>query len=473
MSGDSTRRSRPVRLKADTTAGVLPVRLKADTTAGVLAILLVIASGCSVAGVEAPRVRTHRTTTAGPLVQALHVELQRSAPVRVEYWTDDGRRLIVESKTATTHRILLTRLRADRTYLYRLVGTDAEGAFSTDALPPDLARVRLTARGAPTVPLVLLHLYDPFGFSGYAAVNAEGDIVWYWRTVHMALGAVRRANGHSVFMDLGRGLVEVRPDGSVVHELAQDMDGREQHHDVIEAPTGSLLFLAFDSRQYAGKLLKGEAIWEWTPETGRTVKRWSSWDHLSPERDRGPRSGEEWLHANSLALGPRGNVLVSFHFLNQVMSISPGLQRVEWRLGGVNATRSLAAPDQYSGQHTARELASNRLLVFDNGLRQRHSSRALEFDLRTPVPRVVWQWQPSRRNLSAFVGSARRLSNGNTLVTFGMSAIGESTGPIEVYEVDPQGKTVWHLETAGTRQTFRAEPWPSIGSEYERGERTN
>ena len=162
-----------------------------------LLFLLLTAVGCSsVFGVEAPRVRTHRSTAAGPLVQTLHVELQRSAPVRVEYWTDDGRRLTVESKPAATHSILLSRLRADRTYFYRIAGTDATGAFSTEALPPDLSRVRLTAKGSPTTPLVMLHLFDPYGFRGYAAVNAEGEIVWYWRTVEMALGAVRRANGH-------------------------------------------------------------------------------------------------------------------------------------------------------------------------------------------------------------------------------------------------------------------------------------
>ena len=438
-----------------------------------LFLLVLAVSGCSsVFGVEAPRVRTHRTSVAGPLVQTLHVELERSAAVRVEYWSDDGRRLFVDSRAAATHSILLTRLRADRTYFYRIVDTDAKGAFNTEALPRDLAGVRLTATGSPTTPLVLLHLYDPFGFRGHAAVNAEGEIVWYRRTVDMALGAVRLTNGHSVFMDRGRGLVEVRPDGSVVHELAQE-EGREQHHDVIGTPNGTLLFLAFDTRQHAGKPLKGEAIWEWWPGTGRAVKRWSSWDHLSPDRDRGSRSGGEWLHANSLALGPRGNVLVSFRLLNQVMSISPDFQRVEWRLGGVNATRTVAASDQYSGQHTAREFAFNRLLVFDNGIQRRDSSRALELDLSGSAVRAVWQWQPARRNLSAFVGSARRLANGNTLVAFGMSAFAGSTGPIEVYEVTQKGETVWHLEVSETRQTFRAEPWPSIGSEYVRSEQTN
>lgn len=432
-----------------------------------LLVLLATVSACSsVFGVESPRVRAHHTTSSAPLVQTLHVELERPAPVRVEYATGDAQPLIVDSKAAATHSIQLTRLRAGRTYRYRIIGSGAKGTFNAGTLPPDLAHVQLTASGSPTTPLVLLHLYDPYGYRGYAAVDAQGEIVWYWRTMDMALGAARRANGHAVFLDRGRGLVEVRPDGSVAHELSQDTIDREQHHDVIVTPRNTLLFLAFDQRQHAGALLKGEAIWEWTPETGHAVKRWSSWDHLSPDSDRGMGSGVEWLHANSLALGPRGNVLVSFRFLSQVMSISPDFQRVEWRLGGVNATRTLSPPNQYSAQHAAREIASNRLLVFDNGVGRRDSSRALELDLSNDEVKAVWQWQPARRNLSAFVGSARRLASGNTLVTFGMGAGRGSTGPVEVYEVTPTGETVWHLELADTWQLFRAEPWPSIASEY-------
>jgi hypothetical protein len=435
---------------------------------------LVILSGCSfqLEG-KAPQVRTHHTSSAGSLVQILHVELERPAPLRVEYRTGNTEKLIVDSKAAATHRIPLTRLRADRTYVYRIVGSDAGDAFHTEAVPLDLARVQLTASGSPTMPLVMLHLYDPNGFRGHVAVDGDGQIVWYRRTLDMALGAARRANGHTVFLDKGHGLVEVRSDGSVAHELPQDTVNREQHHDVIATPQDTLLFLAFDPRQHAGAVLKGEAIWEWMPETGQTVKRWSSWDHLSPDYDRGPRSGEEWLHANSLALGARGNVLMSVHFLNQVMSISPDFQRVEWRLGGVNATRTLAAADQYSGQHTARELAGSRLLVFDNGLQMRDSSRALELDLSGAKVKAVWEWQPPRRNLSNFVGSARRLANGNTLIGFGMSAVAGSTGPIEVYEVTRNNEVVWHLELSETRFTFRAEPWSSIGSEFSEGEKAN
>jgi hypothetical protein len=30
---------------------------------------------------------------------------------------------------------------------------------------------------------------------------------------------------------------------------------------------------------------------------------------------------------------------------------------------------------------------------------------------------------------------------------------------------------MWHMEVAGTKHIFRAEPWPSIGSEYSERER--
>ena len=59
-----------------------------------------------------------------------------------------------------------------------------------------------------------------------------------------------------------------------------------------------------------------------------------------PERRLGRAVGTagEWMHANSLSIGPRGNVLVSSHYLNQVLSLSPDWRRIEWRLGGPRAT---------------------------------------------------------------------------------------------------------------------------------------
>jgi hypothetical protein len=274
----------------------------------------------------------------------------------------------------------------------------------------------------------------------------------------------RRENGSFVFMDKGRGLVEVAPDGRVLHELPQDPAQREQHHDVIAGPGNTLLFIAFDDRTVNAALVRGEAIWEWTPESGAAVKRWSAWDHFTLAQTPAPR-GREWMHGNALSIGPRQNVLMSVHHWNQVISITSDWQRIEWRLGGSNATAPLSPADQFSGQHTAREIAPGRVVLFDNGLNRGGFSRAIELTLDGSASRAVWEWRSQPANYASAVGSARRLANGHTVVGFGMSAgLAGSTGPTEVYEVAADGTTRWHL-VVGIQIMYRAEPLESIAGE--------
>ena len=321
-----------------------------------------------------------------------------------------------------------------------------------------------------TEPLALVHLFaEKEGFRGYAIVDQVGEIVWYWRSKDFPFGAARRRNGNFVFMDKGRGLVEVSPAGAVIHEVAQGDAEHEMHHDAIVTPEDTVLYLAFDTETFQGARVKGEAIWEWAPDTGAPQKRWRSWDHLTPALDRGPRFGGEWMHANSLAVGPRGNILVSVHYFNQILSLSPDWRRIEWRLGGVRATIPVASADEFSGQHTARELEPGRILLFDNGRDRGRDSRAIEFVIRDGTATKAWEWSPKRANFAAAVSSARRLANGNTLVAFGMSAgRADSTGPTEAFEVSADGTVQWHLLVSGTTTMFRVEPLASIAGEAAR-----
>jgi hypothetical protein len=172
------------------------------------------------------------------------------------------------------------------------------------------------------------------------------------------------------------------------------------------------------------------------------------------------------MHANALSIGPHGNVLLSVHLFNQVISIAPGWQVLEWRLGGVNATVTVPDDERFTGQHTAREIAPGRVVMFDNRIEQGGYSRAVEFELDGAVARRVWQWVASPVNWSVAVSSARRLPNGHTLVGFGMSTgLFGSTGPTEVYEVDAAGDPIWHLVVSGTQVMFRAEPVWTIAGE--------
>lgn len=417
------------------------------------------------------RVESVELPTPTGLAQPMRIALSQVAPLEVVYGVPDQPPLRIAAPPAQLHDLILTRLPADADIHWLINGTDQAGIFHTPPLPDDLAAIEFQATGQPTVPLALVHLFHPAGFQGYAIVDGDGEVVWWWRTAGFPYGAARRENGNWVFLDGVRGLIEVTPAGEVLHELAHDPQQRQAHHDAIVTPANTVLFIAFDEQIHAGAPLLGEAIWEWTPESGAATKRWSAWDHLSPDIDRGPRFGEEWLHANALSIGPRGNILVSFHFINQIVSITPDWAALEWRLGGVNATIPLDAEEQFTGQHAAREVMSGRVVLFDNAIERRGPSRAIELEFDGQVATRRWEWMSENRNFASAVSSARRLENGNTLVAFGMSA-GQmgATGPTEFYEVSEAGEVVWHVVVKGTSVMFRAEPVESVGGERRTGE---
>src|SRR6187402_903493 len=198
-------------------------------------------------------------------------------------------------------------------------------------IPADLQAIKITATGTLTPKYALVHLYAEKGFQGYALVDSAARIVWHYRTKDYPFGADRRRNGNFVFMDKGYGLVEVDRGGHIVHELKQRDPENEMHHAIVVTPRDTVLYLTFDTQDFpqnSSKRLKGEAIWEWNPDTGEDVKRWRSWDFMDPALDRSARTAGEWLHGNSLHVGPGGNILLSFHYINQVISIAPDWKSV-------------------------------------------------------------------------------------------------------------------------------------------------
>jgi hypothetical protein len=197
---------------------------------------------------------------------------------------------------------------------------------------------------------------------------------------------------------------------------------------------------------------------------------------MSPLTDRGPASiPPDWLHCNSLAIGPRGNVVVSFLYLGQVISLAPDFSRVEWRLGGANSTFAVDSDAQTYGQHTAAEISPNHILVFDNltydSLSSTRYSRGLEIvlDSVTQTAHEAWEFRPQPDNWAPYVGSNRLLPNGDFLVSFGLasSSAGGSTGPVAAYEVTQAGAVVWRLEIDGPPVNYRTTPLTAVSDEVQ------
>jgi hypothetical protein len=458
--------------------------MSASRMARWLAVLpLVLLVACGAGGDAEVSIVSTRVDDHGPIFRRLAVTLSRPSSVEVEYWAATGPRLVVWSSApgVLTHQLSLPRLRERESYRYRvrvlddsgLPGSTAEGAFDTADLPDDVRSIAFAPSGQSSHPLTFLSVRSTF--TGGLVVDSQGHVVWYARTPGAPFGAARSANGDWVILIAGTGLMVYSPLGERVAGLSQaQVPGDETiHHDLTVTPRDTVLFLTYEPRDFAGQILRGEAVWEWDMSANTLHKRWSAFDVLDPAVDAGPRSEpNDWFHANSLTMGPRGNVILSLHHLDQVLSLAPDFGSIEWRLGGAGSTIATAADQATSGQHSVREIAPHRVLLFDNGFDRADGgqySRAIEFELdpANASARTIWQYRPSPDIWSTVISSVRRLANGNSVVTFGAPP-GQrgATGPVALHEVSPAGQVVWRLDVSlPGGGIFQGDPMDTIGGE--------
>jgi hypothetical protein len=416
----------------------------------------------------------------------LDVQMPGAAELAVVYWPAVGADSLehLVPNVASRGRVLMARLLPDRDYRFDVsalnsageTGNHLSGTFHTRPLPPDLASITFAVTGAATSPLTMLELNGDF--RGYVVLDDAGVPVWWWRSQGGPQGWARRANGNFVFNDAGYGIFEVTPDGRLVHALdakSAPAVAPFTHHELLATPDDHILFLAKDARVVADTILTGDAIWEWTPETGALVKHTSVFDFLDPSLDVGTHStSSDWVHANSLSYGRRGNLILSLNWLNEVVSLAPNFGPVEWRLGGRQSSYAVATDATFRGQHSVSQLANGHILMFDNE-RDRtgtaRASRALEImlDGAQKTATRAWSYEPVPSVYAPYVGSARRLGNGNTLVHFGLApGYSGATGPVSTVEVTRAGEVVSRTTITGiggVGLSYRNEPMTSIAGE--------
>jgi hypothetical protein len=426
------------------------------------------------------------------LVQSIDVELTGENAVEIEYWAAGTLRLRVTSaEPAMTHSVSLHRLRPASVYDFIVTpvgpsgsrGASAAGQFTTDTLPAALSALEIQTTGEASFPLLMMEISLPSVTGVPVVIDTDGYVVWY------RPAATERTHGVAVLPGVGfainsidLGVEIVTADNEVVAALTEaDAAARtglgafDIHHDVIRASETSVLLLVQDTSTVDGTVWTGEAVWEWDFESDQLERRWSSFDFMSPATDIGPRSRPaDWLHANSLSLGPRGNVLMSLFWTHEVISIAADYQSLEWRLGGAASSFTVLDGAMDAGQHTAVEVEPNRVLLFDNGLDRPGGelwSRAseLRLDAVANTAEVVWEYRTDPVTYAPIVGSTRRLENSNTVISFGVAdgalANFPDAGPLGVYEATPAGGTAWSASFEGVNLLYRSLPLVSLGGE--------
>jgi hypothetical protein len=252
-------------------------------------------------------------------------------------------------------------------------------------------------------------------------------------------------------------LIEVDWDGNTVWEFRHE----RQHHDFVRLENDNTVILFWEvlpdevRRQVRGgypgahdpDVMLGDLVREITPE-GDIVREWRSWEHFDYVRDVicPLERRREWTHANSIAVTPNGQWLISFRQTDTVMLIDPDSGDIRWRWG----------PGVLSHQHHATMLPDGHVLIFDNGPHRRGGpghSRVVEVDPASDE--IAWTYQAPilLAFISFMVSGAERLSNGDTLITEG------ATG--RIFEVTSEGETVWEY-VSGFTPSGRFGPTPAV-----------
>jgi hypothetical protein len=284
-------------------------------------------------------------------------------------------------------------------------------------------------------------------------LDHEGRIVHQWHHPEGIQHLELLANGNLLIQTLppedAGGAEQIGGSTGVLAEL--DWESRVvweyrdplMHHDYVRLENGHHLVMAWDKlpaelndRVQGGHLFEddpkpmwADVVKEITPG-GEVAREWRSWEHLSFEEDVicPLESHKEWTHANSIALTPEGDWLISFRLTSTLAIIDGNSGAVKWRWG----------PGHLSHQHCASWLDNGHILVFDNGCHRPRSpsfSRVVELD--PEKKEVVWSYfHPTVLAFYSFmVSGCERLANGNTFITEG------ATG--RLFEVTSEGETVW------------------------------
>jgi hypothetical protein len=427
------------------------------------------------------------------------VNLETDEPTRAFLTvSDDERSWKLDSgcEFQTNHSIVVLGLRPGTTHHFQAEVVDRrfnrtsvpELELATAPLPTDFPPISVISNPAKMAPGVTIFgvaswpfARNPF-FGLIAAVDSQGEVVWYYRTNEHAVDDVRRAsNGNLIVTDIaflaGR-VLEIDMLGNVVQQWHPRLhpfpapgstlvDTDTLHHEVIELPNGNFMSLSSELRviDHFPTLnptvptetanVVGDIVVEFQRD-GSIVNEWKLFDMLDPRRIGylsvtglwdatygWPRRGTRaWTWSNAVIYDEKDDaIIVSMRHQNAVMKFSRETGGITWILGdpkgwGTEFQQYLLTPAPGTtfayAQHAPEITQRGTLLLHDNGNFRAmpfdpplpaalNFSRAIEYRIDEEAMSVEELWSfGGNQYYATFVGDADFQESENTvLITFG------------------------------------------------------
>ncbi len=368
-----------------------------------------------------------------------------------------GRIVIAPLVPATDYQIYIEARAGDE------FGSSNTLDFSTTALPEALRNVRMDMT-VGTFPggLILSEVAASDSTLYAVAFDSTGKLVWYRHFPdYSQIGDFQQQpNGnYTIYLGTSTGhepvpgeYAEFTTAGDITHVWKVPgpyyTDGHEIRFVMEDTSVVAAYLFGYDQHEMdmtshgggTSDLVSVHKIFRVAPDGSAdllfdAMDRWTPADFISPPlTDTG-----DFDHPNSLDVDSDGNIVVSWRSLGAITKHDATTGDVIWQLGGTKSDFSIENDplNGFSGQHFARMLPDEHLLLYDNGTAHdpnvtRPVEYALDPDAGTAT--MAWDYLSPDHIYTTYMGSTQRLPNGNTLIGYSTSAI--------ITLVDPAGTVI-------------------------------
>lgn len=290
------------------------------------------------------------------------------------------------------------------------------------------------------------------------AVDARGEVVWYYQSDRRIAGISVLRNGNIFYHSEGSVPAEIDVLGNKIREWGAALGPRKLpegaipveattlHHQPEELPNGNFVSMMAAPRTVRNyytseydanaprktQSVMGDDIIEFTPG-GKVVWRWSAFDYLDPMRIgyetfssywwvRGFPGVLDWTHGNGVHYDPRDDsVILSFRVQDAIVKVDRKTREIKWILARdigwkPELRKKLLKPIEENfqwphHQHNPRVTDAGTIIVFNNNVFQaipftgepiappeKSFSHAIEYDIdeKAMTARVVFSTSVDR-----------------------------------------------------------------------------